>query len=160
MPNYIMDLRKFVGHRPLLMCCAGVIICDGLNRILLQRRADNDAWGILGGALELGESLEEAAQREVFEESGLVVDDLRLFKVYSGRDMHYIYPNGDEVYIVDHIFITKNFSGKLAIDHNESKEIQFFDLNNLPHKMHLPNQIVMRDLNAVYLENSLKIKTD
>ena len=40
--GYIMDLRKVVGHRPLIMTCAGVI--NEENQILLQKRKDNGQW--------------------------------------------------------------------------------------------------------------------
>lgn len=41
MSDYIMDLRKIVGHRPLLQVGASVIVEDEDNRILLQLRSDN-----------------------------------------------------------------------------------------------------------------------
>ena len=41
MGGYIMDLRKLVGHRPLMQCAAGVIVMDGGGRILLEKRTDN-----------------------------------------------------------------------------------------------------------------------
>ena len=55
--GYIMDLRKVVGHRPLIMTCAGVLIINEENQILLQKRKDNGQWGYPGGSLELGDSL-------------------------------------------------------------------------------------------------------
>ena len=36
MPNYIMELRKWIGHQPVLMVGASVIVEDGQGRILLQ----------------------------------------------------------------------------------------------------------------------------
>lgn len=71
MSGYIMDLREVVGARPLILAGAGVIIVDNEGRILLQHRSDNGDWGIPGGSMELGESFEEAARREVLEETGL-----------------------------------------------------------------------------------------
>ncbi|MBE3554484.1 MAG: NUDIX domain-containing protein, partial [Thermicanus sp.] len=69
--GYIMELRKWVGKRPLIMAAAGVAVMDGEEKILLQQRIDNNMWGLPGGALELGETLEEAAKRELLEETGL-----------------------------------------------------------------------------------------
>ena len=83
--GYIMDLRKELPnpHRPLIMCSAGIIIIDKKGRVLLQKRTDNNKWGLPGGSLELGESFEEAAIREAYEEVGLKVKSLSLFNVYS-----------------------------------------------------------------------------
>lgn len=74
--GYIMDLRKELGHRPLIMAGAGVVILNSENEILLQKRADNGFWGYPAGSMELGESFEECAKREAFEESGINCDEL------------------------------------------------------------------------------------
>ncbi|GAA0729333.1 NUDIX hydrolase [Clostridium malenominatum] len=121
MANYILDLRKLVGQRPLIQCGAGVIIKNN-NRILLQLRKDNKKWGLPGGSVEIGEKVEEAAVREVMEESGLhiEIDDLKLFGVFSGKRQHYVYPNGDEVHNVVTIFIADKYSGELDLENDES----------------------------------------
>lgn len=97
--GYILDLRKELGHRPLIMSGAGAVIINKDNRILLQKRADNGFWGLPAGSMELGESFEACARREVMEETGLVMDKMELFATESGSETHYVYPNGDEVYI-------------------------------------------------------------
>ena len=71
MSNYILDLRKLVGHRPLLQVGASVIVEDAEGRILLQLRSDNLCWGYAGGSVELDEVVEDAAKRELLEETGL-----------------------------------------------------------------------------------------
>ena len=59
MSDYIMDLRKIVGHRPLLQVGASVIVEDVKGRILLQKRSDNHCWGYAGGSVELDETVED-----------------------------------------------------------------------------------------------------
>ena len=59
MSNYIMDLRKVVGHAPLLQAAAGIIIENENGQVLLGRRTDNHQWGYAGGSIELGETVEE-----------------------------------------------------------------------------------------------------
>jgi mutator protein MutT len=145
MANYIKDLRKWIGHRPILMCGAGVLIINDKNQVLLQHRTDNDAWGIPGGALELGETIEETAKREVFEETGLTVHNLRLFGVYSGEALHHIYPNEDEVYIVANVFITNAFEGEVILDEVETKEVKFFDIEDFPRAINPPDQPILKD---------------
>ena len=71
MSEYILDLRKIVGHRPLLQVGASVIVENELGQVLLQRRADNHCWGYAGGSVELDEVVEDAARRELLEETGL-----------------------------------------------------------------------------------------
>lgn len=155
MANYIMDLRKLVGHRPLMMCCAGVIILDKSDRILLQHRTDNNCWGITGGAVELGETLEEAAKREAYEETGLNIKNPRLFNVYSGKEFHYIYPNGDEVYLIDNIFIATEYTGDLKPDGIETKGTRFFDMDKLPENIHAPNRYILKDFIEKYKNNKV-----
>ena len=67
MSDYIMDLRKIVGHRPLLQVGASIIVENERGEVLLQRRADNHMWGYAGGSVELDEVVEDAARRELFE---------------------------------------------------------------------------------------------
>ena len=83
MDSYIKNLRNKVGHDELILNYAGCIILDDKNRLLLQKRSDCEKWGFLGGMVELGESVEEAAIREIKEESGLDVKINSLFGVYS-----------------------------------------------------------------------------
>src|SRR5574344_2462910 len=109
-----------------------VLILNEKNQILLQKRRDNGYWGYPGGSMELGESFEECAKREVFEETGLECLKLNYFTHMSGEQMHYIYPNKDEVYISELVFICTEYSGNLKIQESEVTEQQFFDLDHLP----------------------------
>lgn len=104
--GYVMDLRKIVGSRPLVIPGASVIVLDKNNRLLLQLRMDNNCWALAGGSLEPGETLEEVAKRELFEETGLTANDLQLFNIYSGEEFYYKYPHGDEVYNVITAYIS------------------------------------------------------
>ena len=65
MSNYIMDLRKVVGHAPLLQAGASIIVENENGQVLLEKRTDNHQWGYAGGSIELGETVEEAAKREL-----------------------------------------------------------------------------------------------
>ncbi len=152
MSNYVMDLRKIVGHRPLVMCAAGIIIIDYQGRILLQQRTDNGKWGIPGGALEPGETLEQTASREVLEETGLTVDSLHFFGTYSGQELHHKYPNGDEVYIVSVVYVSDDYHGQLALDRDESLDLSFFEINNLPdiEELNPPDRVFIADFQKRY----------
>ena len=144
MSNYIMDLRKIVGHRPLLQVGASVIVEDPLGRILLQLRSDNKCWGYAGGSVELDEEVESAAKRELFEETGLIANKLSLFGVFSGKDTHYIYPNGDEVSNIDIVYICKDYSGELRCQKGEVNDLIFFEKDNIPDNLFKPIEKVLK----------------
>jgi len=146
--GYMMDLRKLVGHKPLLSCSVGCLIFDDSGRVLLQKRTDDNLWGNPGGSLDLGETVYDAVKREVLEETGLEIcdSDLELFSIYSGEEQHHIYPNGDEVYIVNIIFKTTKYNGKLEAKDGESKELKFFNIEDIPTNVTKPFICVARDL--------------
>ena len=142
--GYIMDLRKIVGHRPLIQVGASTIIEDEKGRILLQLRKDNHCWGYHGGSLELNEVVEEAAKRELLEETGLIAEEIELFGVFSGKEMSYIYPNGDEVSNVDIVFICKKYSGEIKCQESEVEKLEFFSADNLPDNISPPNRLPIK----------------
>ncbi|MGI5998143.1 MAG: NUDIX hydrolase [Lutispora sp.] len=131
MTGYIKEMRELIGNRPLLLVGTSVIAYrDGM--ILLQKRADNGEWGYPGGYLELGETVEESAQREFLEETGLIANRLELYGVFSGRDKHIVYPNGHEVYCVDVVFTCRDFSPSGAGHDDEVLELGWFPFTALP----------------------------
>ena len=144
MSSYIMDLRKIVGHRPLLQVGASVIVEDKEGRILLQLRSDNHCWGYAGGSVELDEDVEEAAKRELFEETGLVAKELTLFGVFSGKDTHYVYPNGDEVSNVDIVYVCKDYRGELKCQQGEVDDLRFFEVDKIPENISKPIERPLR----------------
>lgn len=132
MTDYIKFLRSYVGHQPIQMCGAGVLIENERGELLLGLRTDNHCWGTAGGAVELGETVEEAAKREMFEETGLIADELELLGVFSGEDTHYTYPNGDEVYVIDVKFVCRKYHGTMKPQASEVSELRYFPIAELP----------------------------
>ncbi|MFD2045433.1 NUDIX hydrolase [Ornithinibacillus salinisoli] len=143
--GYVMDLRKIVGARPLVITGASVLLLDKDNRLLLQLRKDNNCWGLAGGSLEPGETIEEVARRELVEETGLQATNLDFFKVFSGADFYYKYPHGDEVYNVITAYICKEYEGDLVRDPNEVKDLRFFEMERLPPNISPPDQKVINE---------------
>lgn len=100
-----------------ILVTGGAIIRDDQGRILLQRRSDYGNWGLPGGGMNAGESIEETMIREIYEETGLRVTQYDLYTVYSGSRMKYTYPDGNEVVFVMFIFNAKaDLTGKVAED--------------------------------------------
>ena len=85
MTGYIAAMRSLVGHKPVLQCGASVIVINENGELLLQKRRDNGLWGYHGGSVELDEVVEEAAARELYEETGLTAHGLELFGVFPVR---------------------------------------------------------------------------
>ncbi|MFJ7668416.1 NUDIX hydrolase [Lysinibacillus sp. NPDC097195] len=132
--EYFKYLRQYVGHQPIILPGSVVIILNDNNEVLLQQRHDG-TWGLPGGLMDLGESFEEVAKREVFEETGLLVDNLTLLNVFSGSDYYLKVANGDELFAVTAVYFTKNVTGEMQIDYTESAGLQYFNFHNLPQEL-------------------------
>jgi 8-oxo-dGTP pyrophosphatase MutT (NUDIX family) len=142
--NYIQDLRKLVGNQPIIAPGATVLIVNNRGQLLMLLRTDNLCWGLPGGMMELGESIEETAKREVKEETGLEVSDLELFGVYSGKDLYYIYPKGDEVQNISVAFIS-HVDTPPVLDSREHSDYKFCDLSSMPENVSAPIKPILND---------------
>lgn len=137
--NYIAEMRKHVGHNLVMVVGCGVLIENEKGEVLLQRRSDTGEWCVPGGALEPGETYIEAATRELSEEVGIKVSGLKLFGLYSGADREIHYPNGDVVYSLSVIFITRSFTGEISDSDSEVLEHRFFDKDSIPKELFYPD---------------------
>lgn len=133
--SYIKDLRKYVEHNPILTAGVGLFVFNDKDEVLMQLRTDYNQYGFPGGAMELGESLEDVARRELKEETNLDIIDLEMVKVLSGKDTYREYPNGDKLYDITAIYVIKKYSGDLMVNDNESKKLEWFNVDNLPSNM-------------------------
>ena len=128
MKDYIKFIRKKVGHECIFLNFVAACVRNANYQILLQNRGDERGWGLLGGAIEIGETLEEAVVREVKEESGYDVKVEKLIGVYSNyKDK---YPNGDEAQTITVLFDCSILKEGAEYDKNETKEIKFVNLDS------------------------------
>lgn len=128
--DYIETLRNKVGHAPLILNFAGGLLVNEADEILLQKRSDFDSWGLPGGALEFGESAEEACIREFLEETGIKVQVKSLLGISTNFIQHY--PNGDVAQAIVIEFIVEA-TGKVNTDlSSETLALKYFGKNNLP----------------------------
>jgi len=135
--EYIQSLRQHIGHSPILMVGAATLIVDDQNRLLLMKRSDSGCWGPPGGAVEPGEVVETAAKREVLEETGLQVEEMSLFGVFSGPELFYRYPNGDEVYNVTIVYLSRDVRGDILLN-GEHTKWHWFAPNDIPDNLSPP----------------------
>jgi len=130
--SYIQDLRLKVGHDRLMVPSVAAIIHDDRGRLLLQRKAGSEGWSLPAGAIELGDSPEEALNREVFEETGLKVVWASLTDAFGGDAFRYTYPNGDRVeYTVLLYRCQVQFPAAEPID-PETTELRYLGVSDAP----------------------------
>ncbi|WP_338087742.1 NUDIX domain-containing protein [Nocardioides lijunqiniae] len=130
------------GSLPVLVA-AGVLVRNG-RRVLLQKRGDDGSWGLPGGALNPGETLEQAARRELWEETGLVAGELVLVDVYSGPEFVVSYPDGFSAYVVGATYEATETTGTLTVDGGETLALEWFDRDDVTVPVNPFNQHLLR----------------
>jgi 8-oxo-dGTP pyrophosphatase MutT (NUDIX family)/N-acetylglutamate synthase-like GNAT family acetyltransferase len=142
MSDYIREIRTLIGSRPFILAGSAVLVFNREYEVLLQLRADTGRWGIPGGAMEPGESFEDTARRELYEETGLRLNTLKFLDVIAGEEYYFQYPNGDEIYNAIALYACTDWGGELQMLDGESKELRFFALDNLPSLQGRPELII------------------
>ena len=99
--DYIHELRQQIGPRKIILNAATTII-EKDGKILLQRRTDNGKWGLIGGLMEMNETFQETAIREVLEETGLEVRLDSFLGIFHNHNM--VWSSGDQAHVVTAFF--------------------------------------------------------
>lgn len=102
------------------------VVLDDHGRIALVHRKDNGLWALPGGGMELGESIEDCAVREVKEETGLDVEITGLVGVYTNPHHVMKYDDGEVRQQFSLCYKTKLLGGELAFD-SESTDIAWVE---------------------------------
>lgn len=109
--------------------CTNTLVLKN-DQILLEKRAERflegGKWGLPGGFMERDENVFQAAEREVKEETGFDVKDLKLFAIFTHPDR----PNEDRQNVV--FFFTAQAGEKTGEPDDESQEQKWFSLDELP----------------------------
>ncbi len=135
---YLRELRAVIGTDLIMVVGAGAVIFDEQGCVLMQRRGDTGRWGIIGGALDPGEQPADAVKREVWEETGLLVEPVRVVGVYGGPDYHAVYPNGDEISVTSVMFECRVTGGELSADGQESLALAYLTPEEIRQQAHPP----------------------
>jgi 8-oxo-dGTP diphosphatase len=106
--RYLFTLLGLLFRRPLLGVCLIPLVGD--RRIVLIQRRDNGRWGLPGGMIEWGETIEQTVRRELLEETGLTLVRIqRLVGVYS-------HPQRDPRFHSVCVLLVLETTGKLSIE--------------------------------------------
>ena len=147
--GYIEELRSLVGHRRLILCGSSVVIRNAKGELLLQeRRHPAGRWAFPGGLMELAESTEDTARREVREETALELGKVRLIGVYSGPDALCSAPNGDEWYVVNVAYACDEPIGEAKVNDAESLALAWVRPEEIPDGLVSSHKKILKD----YLE--------
>ncbi|MGE6961834.1 NUDIX hydrolase [Bacillus thuringiensis] len=132
MSLYYKKIREQLGHELIFMPSVAAVIKNEQGEILFQYPG-GEYWSLPAGAIEPGETPEEAVIREVWEETGLKVQVKKQKGVFGGEEFRYTYANGDKVeYIVVVVFECEVTSGKLKSIDGESLKLQYFSFSEKP----------------------------
>ena len=130
--SYIGKIRQKIGHDRLITATADIVAVSPNNKICVVYNKVFDAYSLPGGHVEIGDSWQSGAARELLEETGsqAAPDNLVPFATRSGRGCMNEYPNGDLVAPFTVIFFCKKFiNTKTIYDDNEIKEIAWLPIN-------------------------------
>jgi 8-oxo-dGTP pyrophosphatase MutT (NUDIX family) len=126
MADYVRHLRDVVGGQELLQIpSAAVALRDGDGRVLLARHSEGNVWVLPGGAVEPAETPADAAVREMFEETGLLVRLTGLIGVFGGPAFVVSYRNGHRTSYVMSLFEAEIAGGRVRPDSTEVLEVRY-----------------------------------
>jgi ADP-ribose pyrophosphatase YjhB (NUDIX family) len=108
-----------------LVPSVNVVAVNDAGHILLIHRTDNDNWALPGGAMDLGESLPEAAVRETFEETGVRVEVTGLVGIYTDPRHIILYTSNDEARQEFSVVFTARPVGGEPTPSAESREVRW-----------------------------------
>ncbi|MGD9909302.1 MAG: NUDIX domain-containing protein [Candidatus Izemoplasmatales bacterium] len=138
MESYIAFIRSKVGNSKIMLNACSVVITNEADEVLLQHRTDNGLWGLPGGLMELDETIEECAIREVKEETNLDIELTKFLGVFVNPMMRW--REVDEAQVFAFSFVGKVIGSTLRVNDQESSEFAYFDRFHLP-KIHAIDNI-------------------
>lgn len=124
--EHILALRSKIGHDLLLQPSALCLIRDDAGGVLLLLDAGIEKWTLPGGGIDPMEAPAQAARREAYEETGLIVEIESLAGVFGGPDFLVTYANGDQTAYVAIVFEARAVGGELRPLDGEARELRYF----------------------------------
>ncbi|MGH7898040.1 MAG: NUDIX domain-containing protein [Candidatus Binatia bacterium] len=131
MSTHVRRLRAALGSELLVLPSVTGIVYDERDRILLVRQSESQRWSAPGGSIDPDETPADAVVREVWEETGLYVEPVRILGVYGGPFCLVTYPNGDRTTYVMTIFECEVRGGTLRGTSDETTAAAFVGASEL-----------------------------
>jgi ADP-ribose pyrophosphatase YjhB (NUDIX family) len=128
-----------------------VIVENDKGEILLIQRSDNGNWALPGGAIDIGESLTQAAIREVHEETGITCQITGLVGIYTDPKHVILYISNNEARQEFSIVLTARAMDGEPTESDESSQVQWIALGEIER---YPMHMTMRLRIADFLERS------
>jgi ADP-ribose pyrophosphatase YjhB (NUDIX family) len=119
-------------HANSLVPAVNVVVVNDAREILLIRRTDNDNWALPGGAIDLGESIAQAAVRETLEESGIECAITGIVGIYSDPKHVVLYTSNGEARQEFSIVLTAKPLGGQPTPSSESSEVRWVPASGIP----------------------------
>ncbi len=122
---YVRAVRAKIGNHLLMLQSVTVMLFDNQGRLLLARDAGSELWMTVRGAIDPDERPADAAVRECWEETSLLVELTRVLGVFGGPEFRINYPNGDAVSYVVTVFEARWIDGDASPDGLEASALRF-----------------------------------
>jgi ADP-ribose pyrophosphatase YjhB (NUDIX family) len=114
-----------------LVPSVNVVVVNDAGEILMIRRTDNDNWAVPGGAIDLGESVAQAAVRETREESGIECEITGIVGIYSDPKHVLLYTSNGEVRQEFSIVLTAQPLSGQPTPSSESSEVRWVPVSEV-----------------------------
>jgi len=108
-----------------LVPSVNVVVTNDAGDVLLIRRTDNGNWALPGGAMDLGESLPQAAIRETAEETGITCEITGLSGIYTDPGHVILYTSNGEVRQEFSVVFLARAAGGQPTPSSESSEVRW-----------------------------------
>lgn len=127
------DIGQYIAKRANIVVKAAIMAANDQGELLLIQHAEQGHWRIPVGEMRPGETIEGAALRELWEETGWTTESMSFESLFSGPELRQVHANGDEEY-----YVIALFKARIILDHlvkarvNSDAGLKFFDPNALP----------------------------
>ena len=128
-----------------LVPSVNVVVVNDAGEILMIRRSDNDNWAVPGGAIDLGESMVQAAVRETREETGIDCEITGLVGIYTDPKHVLLYTSNGEVRQEFSILLTGVVTGGRPTPSSESSEVRW---------------VPQKDVAGLQLDRSMRLRIE